>query len=691
MNYKSHFLLLLVLLFGWSAMAQDFRKTAPKPGPAPTIEIGDYTTFKLDNGLTGIVVENHKLPRVSFQLFLDLPQIAEGDKSGVASIAGDLLSKGTTSKKKAEIDEAVDYIGASLSTSASGAGAASLTKYKDQIVELLADVVLHPAFPEEEFEKIKKQTLSSLAERKADPNSIASNVTQKLRYGAEHPYGELVTEETVNNITLEDAKAFYDTYFQPSLAYFVVVGDITAKDAEAIAKKYFADWKGNKVEEKVYPMPEKPTTTELDFVDKAGAVQSVINITYPIEFKRGQPDAVAVSVMNTILGSGDLSSRLNLNLREDKAYTYGAYSQTSPDEYVGYFNASASVRNEVTDSAIIEFKHELERIRTEPVSDEELNKAKSMLAGSFSRSLEQPQTVANFALYTVRDGLPEDYYATYLERLAKVSKDDVMAAAKKYIHPDRAHIIVVGNKSEVAERLAGFDADGTVNFYDNYGEPVKMEEVALPEDLTAQDVIDNYVAAIGGKDQINTVQDIVMTMNASLQGQTLQTVIRRKAPNMMTMDMNMSGMAVMTQKFDGTKGTAMQMGQPIPLDEAAMEEMKNQAYMFPEAQYSELGYEMELKGVEQIEGKQAFAVEMTSPTGNKSTDYYDIESGLKIRTVSQANGSSVINDYEDYQEESGIKFPFKMTVSGMMPMPLVMTVQSVEVNTGLKEEVFKVE
>lgn len=691
MNYKSHFLLLFLLVMGLSATAQDFRKQAPKAGPAPKIEIGEYSTFKLKNGLTGIVVENHKLPRVSFRLFLDLPQIAEGDKAGVANIAGDLLSKGTTEMKKSEIDEAVDFIGASLNTSAGGAGAASLTKYKDQIMEILADVVLHPSFPEEEFEKIKKQTLSSLAEQKADPNSIASNVTQKLRYGADHPYGELVTEATVGNITLDDAKDFYKTYFQPSIAYFVVVGDITPKEAQATAEKYFSPWKGTAVAEKEYDMPEKPAATELDFVDKAGAVQSVINLTYPIEFKRGQPDAAAVNVMNTILGSGDLSSRLNLNLREDKGYTYGAYSQAVTDEYVGYFNASASVRNEVTDSAIVELLHELERIRTEPVSDEELQKAKSILAGSFSRSLEQPQTVANFALYTVRDGLPEDYYATYLERLSNVNKEDVTAAAKRYIHPDRAHIIVVGNKSEVADKLATFAADGAVKYFDNYGEPVKMEAFTMPADMTAEAVISNYVAAIGGKEKINTVEDLTTTMNASVQGQNLQTVVKRKVPDMMAMDMTVSGMPFMVQKFDGEKGSAMQMGQEIPLDEASLAAMKAQSYIVPEMHYAELGYQIELKSVEMVEGKKAYAVELTSPVGTKSTDYYDINTGLKIRTIGDANGTTVTNDFEDYREVDGVKFPFKLTVSGMMPFPLVMNVESVEMNTGLEDAAFKVE
>lgn len=690
MNFKSYiFCFLLVLV--WSAgQAQDFRKNAPEPGPAPKIEIGEYETFQLKNGLTGIVVENHKLPRVSFQLFFDLPMIAENDKAGAADIAGDLISKGTTTRKKAQIDEEVDFIGASLNTNASAVSGVSLTKHKDKLMEILADVALNPSFPEEEFEKIKKQTLSALAQSKSDANAIASNVAQVLRYGIDHPYGEIVTEETVNNITLADAKAFYDKYFVPSRAYFVVVGDITAKEAKNLAQKYFNAWEGEEVMETEYPMPQRPESTQVDFVEKAGAVQSVITITYPIDFSRNDPDAIATSVMNTILGGGGFVGRLMLNLREDKAYTYGASSETRTDKYVGNFSASASVRNEVTDSAIVEFIKEIQKIRNEPVSDKELQQAKSVLAGSFARNLEQPEAVARFAIYTVLYDLPEDYYATYLEKLSKVTKEDVMNAAKKFIHPDNMHILVVGNKGEVADKLGQFDSDGQVNFYDVYGQELKMDDMSVPEGLTAQDVIDNYVAAIGGKETLNTLEDMIIKMSASVQGQTLETVIKRKAPDMMSMDMSMMGMSLMSQKFDGEQGKALQQGQAVPLDEAALAEMKIQARLFPETRLEELGYQLELNGLELVDGKKAYAVEMTSPTGNKSTEYFDISNGLKIRSVVSNNAQNVVNDYEDYREVEGIKFPFKTTVTGMMPIPLTMEVKSVEINTGLDTAEFEV-
>ena len=225
------------------AWAQLDRTIKPEPGPAPEIQLGDVESFSLSNGMKVFVVENHKLPRVSFSMVLDNDPILEKENAGYVSMAGQLMRNGTTTKTKAELDEAVDFIGGSLSTSASGAYASSLKKYADKILALMADVTLHPSFPESELEKLKKQTISALAANKDDASAIASDVSQVLRYGKNHPYGEITTEETVSNIDLAEIKQYYNTYFKPNNAYMAVVGDITKKEAESLVKKYFGDWK----------------------------------------------------------------------------------------------------------------------------------------------------------------------------------------------------------------------------------------------------------------------------------------------------------------------------------------------------------------------------------------------------------------------------------------------------------------
>ena len=678
---------------GEATKKAEFRKTMPEPGPAPKIQIGSYEEFSLDNGLKVIVVENHKIPRVTFSLTVDMGPIGEKEFAGYADIAGDILSKGTNTKTKAEIDEEVDFMGATLRTSSGGMYAASLRKHTVNLLKIMSDVLLNPSFPEDEFEKIKKQTISGLASSKDDPNAIASNVASVLRYGKDHPYGEIVTEQTVEKITVDRCKKFYDTYFKPNLSYLIVVGDITIDEAKPMVENYFGSWKKGVVKKAKFETPKAPEKTSFDFVNKAGAVQSVINVTYPVDLKPGSEDVIKARVMNTILG-GYFASRLNANLREDKAYTYGARSSLSSDEEIGYFSAGASVRNEVTDSSVVEFLHELNKIRNEKPPEGELTMVKNYISGGFARSLENPQTVARFALNTIRYNLPEDYYATYLEKLSKVTTEDVQEMAKKYIKPDHAYVLVVGNKDEVAEKLEAIAPDGKLNFYDNYGNEIKNDFV-MPDDMTAEKVISDYLMALGGSEKLKKVKDVTTSMSAEMQGRTMNFTVYQ-AENKFANVIEMEGMGEMgRQVYNDGKGLFSQMGQKMPLNDDQLAGMKEAAYPFAEMMFEDLGYKTELKGVEKIEGFDAYVVALETPEGDKKTQYYAVETGLKIREMEtkDAGGRTVteITDFSDYKEIDGIMFPHTMTVTGMMPIPMKMMVAEIKVNKGIDESVFAIE
>lgn len=685
----------LVLLLVVSIQAQeDFRKNAPKPGPAPKIELGTYQEFTLANGLKVIAVENHKLPRVSFQLFVDVPPLKEGDYAGAASIAGQLLKTGTKTKTKAQIDEAVDFIGASLSTSSSGVSGSTLTKHREKLLALMADVLLNPTFPKDEFEKIKKQTLSGLAYSKEDPNAIAGNVSQVLRYGKDHPYGELTTENTVENITLDRAKSFYTTYFKPNISYFVVTGDIKPAEAKLLAEKYFGKWVKGEVKRAPVPMPAKLDSTKVAFVNKTGAVQSIIDITYPVDLKPGPPNAIRARVANSILGAGSFGSRLFSNIREDKGYSYGAYSTLSADENVGYFSAGAAVRNEVTDSAITQFLLEMNRMRDEKVTDAELSQFKNIITGSFARSLEQPGTIAQFALNTARYKLPKDYYATYLQKVSEVTAEDVATMAKDYINPAKAYIVVVGDKSAVADKLKQFAAKGDIDYYDNYGNKIQVVSAAATADMTAEKVIEKYITAIGGREKMDAVKDVSMKMSASIQGMgTIETIYKQKKPNKLMTSTTMGGMVMQEQKFDGTNGVASQMGQKQKIEGKDLESLKVQAVLFAETKYAEMGYKLSLKGIEPVEGKNAYQVEVVSPAGDKVTEFYDVNTGFKIRAVQAlpGNAGTLVTDYSDYKEVNGVKFPHSITINGVAPFPIKNTVVTIDVNKGIDDAVFVVE
>ncbi|MCC7245675.1 MAG: insulinase family protein, partial [Saprospiraceae bacterium] len=450
----------------------DVRSKAPKAGNAPKIQIGKAETFTLDNGLKVIVVENHKLPTVSYQVFVDNDPVLERDAAGYADLMGELLMKGTTTRTKAQIDGEVDFIGASLSTSNNGATGRCLSKHSDKLLAILSDVVMHPAFPQEELDKAKTRAQANLAQQKDDADQIADNVGAVLAYGSSHPYGEIMTEETLAKINLDQIKKQYSTFFKPNIAYLVVVGDVTKSQAEKYAKKYFSAWQRGDAPAQPHPAPRAPEKSQVSFVHKPGAVQSVINITYPVDLKPGTTEAIRARIANAVLG-GYFNSRVNANLREGHGWTYGARTGITPDELVGIFSGTASVRNAVTDSSIIEFLKEMDRMRTEKVGADELQVVKNVLAGSFSQSLEQPGTVASFALNTARFGLPADFYEKYLETLQGITADEVLMAAKKYIRPDRAHIVIVGNRDDVADRVKQFSADGKISYYDAFGKPVR--------------------------------------------------------------------------------------------------------------------------------------------------------------------------------------------------------------------------
>ncbi len=685
-----NFILCFLLMAQGVFSQEDFRKSAPKPGPAPRIELGKADQFTLKNGLKVIVVENHKLPRVSFQVFVDVPPFMEGEFTGYASMSGQLLNKGTTTRTKSQIDEAVDFIGASLSSSASGVSGSSLTKHKDKLLSIMSDVLLNPVFPQEEFDKIKKQTLSALAQAKDDPNAIASNVASVMRYGKNHPYGEVESEKTIEKITVDKCKEFYATYFKPNISYLIVTGDITAKEVKQLAPKYFGEWKQGNVSRSTFPVPQRPETTQVDFVDKTGAVQSVINVTYPVDLTPGAADAVKASVMNTLLG-GYFGSRLMSNLREDKAYTYGARSTLDDDPVVGYFNAYASVRNEVTDSAVVQFLYELNRLRTGEIPDSELEMVKNVMTGSFARSLERPETVARFALNTARFNLPADYYNTYLERLSKVTKADIKAMADKYITPDKAHILIVGNKDEVAEKLIQFSPEKKVNYFDAFGNPVEQGGLVVPEGVTVQTVLSDYLTALGGADNIAKIKNVKISMSTTIQGMTMETTMYHEEPSKLSMVNAMMGNVIQQSVFDGEKGVNIQMGQKAPMEGADLEDMKVDAHLFPERFYKKLGVEAELKGMEMVEGKKAYKIVATYPSGNKKTQYFDAETSLKIREVEQKGEATVINDTGNYKEINGVKFPHSLIVTGAAPFPLTLETTDIEVNGTMDQSLFKVE
>ena len=397
---KNIFIGIAVALTSTFSYGQVDRTKAPVPGPAPAINIATPVVFDLDNGMKVILSTNNKIPKVSFNLVMGSDPRLEGNKAGLSDLTGDLLLSGTSNRTKNEIDEEKDFIGAYLSASSSGIYLSVLTKHMNKGLDLMTDVMKNSSFPVSEFERIKKQYESGLYATESDANTMMSNAMYKAVFTDQHPYGEVMTEKTLNNIKHQDVIDFYKKQFTPSGSYLVIVGDIDEKTAKKIAEERFADWDGGVPFEKDYNHGVQPKGNRVIFVEKPGAVQSVISISFPVNMTPGDENQIQLSVLNKLLGGGGFGTRLMQNLREDKAYTYGAYTSLSVNRKGSFLSASGNFRNEVTDSAIVQFLYEFNRITEGLPTDEELELNKASMAGSFARTLESPRTIADFALNT---------------------------------------------------------------------------------------------------------------------------------------------------------------------------------------------------------------------------------------------------------------------------------------------------
>ncbi len=690
MNIKN----ILSLILGscaYVSFAQIDRSKLPEPATPRPIEIGEYETFELKNGLQIFVVENHKLPRVSYNLLVDREPLLEGDKAGYLEMVGPMLRRGTETRTKEQLDEEIDFIGASLNARSTGLFASGLSKYSEKIMELMTDVIFNPVFPEDELEKIRTQTLSGLAANKESPGAIASNLNQKLVYGPDHPYGEIQTEETTNNISIDDLKNYHANFFKPNISYLAIVGDVNPKETRKMVKKYFGSWENGEVKAPTYTTPKAPNENVVGLVNRSNSVQSSVSITYPVELPIGSDDEIKVQVMNQILG-GSFSGKLNMNLREDKGYTYGSRSSLSSDELVSKFSANADVRNEVTDSAIVQIFYELEQMRNGEMTGEELELAKNSIAGSFSRSLEQPQTVASFALNTAIYSFPEDYYATYIQKVQAVTEADVQAMALKYLKPENAYINVVGKASETGEKLKRF---GKIKYYDTYGNEIDPSMAKLPDGVTAELVFDKYLEAIGGKDALDELHSVEMKMEASFMGQTMKMEVSKLAPNMSLLEVRAGGNVIQKQVFDGEKGKASGMQGEKMIEGEEARDMAISSVIIEEIAYLEKNVESTLVSAENINGKDTYGIEIKLPSGSISIRYYDVESGLLVRasnTLETPQGKVTLStDFDEYKEFNGIMFPTEIKQPLSPQVKLDVSVSEILVNRGLSADTFKVE
>jgi zinc protease len=454
-----------------------FREHPPTAGPDVTFVPPWIQSFSLKNGVRVLFVERHDLPIVSVRVVVkagagDLPN----EPPGLLSFLGSMLEQGTAKKTALEISDAFESMGALHSAwvdwDSAGATAKVVTDKLDLALGLLGDVVVRPSFPEAEIERLKARRLASLRQEKNNPQAMWSNAAVASLYGRGHPYGQSLSGrmQDLSKLTHAELVKAHAALFVPSRAAIVVVGDVTQGTLAQKLEAAFGGWHGVASAILVPKAPLAPIdSARVVWVDKPGAPQSVVRLA-EVGVPRLAPDRDAIAVMNAILG-GMFSSRVNLNLREAHAYTYGASSSFQMRHGAGYFSVGGNIVAEKTAPAIVELFKELRGMRDRPVSDEELETAKQSIKrampGRFETVGEVTGAVSDIAVY----GLPLDEYATRPARIDKVTADDVMKAARAHLHPGAIKVVVVGDRTKLEATLDTLHL-GSIEEVDPYGDPL---------------------------------------------------------------------------------------------------------------------------------------------------------------------------------------------------------------------------
>ena len=452
------------------------RSKPPELGPPPRVSLPPIITRQLPNGLKLLIVEQHELPLADFVLLVGSGTTSDSaGKPGITNLTSAMLGEGTTTRKSLEIADQIAFLGIRVfSLSSWESSTLSLhtpTAQLDSSLALFADLALHPSFPANEFERIRKNRLTELLQLRDQGPAIANIAFPAIVYGKVHPYGAPAkgTEASVASLTTADLQSYYQTNFRPNNATLIIVGDVNPAQIEQKISGLFGGWQRGDVPQLNYGEPPKSATTTIYLIDKPGAAQSSFRIG-EVGVPRSTKDYFALTVMNTILG-GSFSSRLMQNLRETRGYTYGASSEFDMRRAAGPFLASAEIVAAKSDSALLEFMKELNAIR-QSVPASELSRAKRYLQLQQPGNFETTQDIAFQMLPVALYGLPLDYYNNYVQNIEAVTAADVARVAQQYINPGSLAIVIVGDRKNIEQGLKATNV-GAVVIRDMSGQPIQ--------------------------------------------------------------------------------------------------------------------------------------------------------------------------------------------------------------------------
>jgi zinc protease len=664
-------LIALLVIPSWSSPAAAQETEPPPPMEQRPIEFPGFEEFTLENGLRVVVLTYGTQPVATVRLYAPGGGRLEPlELAGLASMTATVLTKGTGTRSAVEISETIEGLGGSLSAAGLQdefyVTASALTDHLTAAFELMADVVKNATFPEDEVELARRQQLSSLQAQLGQPQAIAGRRFASVLYGDEHPYGVGSTPESVRAIRRDDLVAFRDRVLRPEGSLLLVAGRVERDEVERLARTHLGDWTGRAATPPALSVPPGRDRTHIYLVHRPGSVQSNIALGH-LGIEPDNPDYFPLEVMNRILGGGS-DSRLFRILREERGWTYGAYSQFTRPAEVGRFQAGAEVRTEVTDSTVVELLHQMERLRSEPVPADELDAARNYLAGSFPLRLETAGQVAGQLASTLLRGLPMDDLTRYPERIRAVTGEEVRRVAREYLHPDRSAIVVVGDASAVLESL---EAIAPVSLFDVEGGTLSRDEVLGAPEAVAWDAsrleeeLRRYEFYVQGNPMgvadyrlERDGDDWVSTQTMSAMGSSQETRLRFSAADLSPRSLDQelaqgpmnvqANLEVADGMLRGNVNLPPQMGGAREVQEA-----------FPDGTF--------LPGMEEF----ALAVADLDEGVRLSIAYYDVMQGNRVTLEARVRGR------EEVTVSAGAFDAWRVELSGgQMPMILYLRVES---------------
>ncbi len=630
-----------------------------KPGalPAASMSFPKYSETTLSNGIRLFVIEDHEQPIVNFRMTLYGGDYSDNAKSGLASLMCDMLTKGAGKRTANDIANTLDGVGASIAASSGGdrfsVSGDALKKHLPILLEVLADAVMRPTFPKDEFDKTLAQNIASVKSQRGNAMQVGASMARKVTYGMEHPYSRKATEESLNSISLDDVKKLHLSYFVPNNIVMAISGDITPDEAKKMLEKTFSGWKKGATPKLSIP-PAKPEPIGIYFIHRPSSVQSSIQTT-SLAMASNDPQYEALQLCGNVMGNS-FGGRLNKTLRETYSYTYSPYAYLTNANVANRFTCFAEVRNAVTDSTIIVIRRELAKISSEPVPENELTDMKRYVVGNYLLAFESSETVANIILNAINSDKPISWVKDYPTRYMAITPQQVLAAAEKYVKPAQTSIVVVGSP-DVLPALKNL---GAVYEYDLDLKPIKAAEKTA---MTTSDLLTKHIAALGGEANLNSIKTLIAKGKASIEmgaNQMTGTITRKNKEGGKAAIAIDLGMMKQKMWINNSKVWMSSMGQPAheaSADEA--EDRLDDAYIFPTAHLTQNPNVKQLNLIGLKDG--VYDLEVAYASGTKKHLYFDAKTFLLTKEEAPQKTPrgeiSITQKFSNYKLISGVMLP----------------------------------